>query len=472
MQLVADELVPLPDNGLQHVFHVPTSSFYEVGVEGLSVLNEIIERGGLNDIDDLAHLPGISAEDRQNLVDDMRRLRLLVPKGERGQPGALRDRPSPSESISNLVLHVAHNCNLACTYCYADHGKYKGKATLMEPGQATRYIDWLFEQSGEHANLGITFFGGEPLLNMPVVREAAGYAREVAAAYGKTVRFSMTTNGTLISDEAVDFFEEIDCQITVSLDAIGQQNDRLRPFHSGRGSYDLIMKRIRPLLDRRKVAARVTVTRKNLDVIGTVESLLDAGFTEVGCSPVDAKDPAFDLRGEDYEKLLEDFSELSDRFVKKGLAGQLYGFSNIKNLLKAVHDGQNKEYPCGAGIQMVAGAPNGDMSLCHRFVGEDEYVLGNVERGGIDRAKRLQVLSDIRLDKRSDCGSCWARYICSGGCHHVNFLFEGSPQRTYLTHCDYLRSWYMLGLTTYARLVTAQPDFFESPLQTSGPCKQ
>ena len=150
----------------------------------------------------------------------------------------------------------------------------------------------------------------------------------------------------------------------------------------------------------------------------------------------------------------------------------MFGFSNIKNLLKAIHDGHNKEYPCGAGLQMVAGAPNGDMSLCHRFVGEDDYVLGNVQAGGLDRGKRLQVLSDIRLDQRSDCGSCWARYICSGGCHHVNFLFEGSPQQTYLTHCDYLRAWYMLGLQTYATLVTTKPDFFDSPLPVSGPCKQ
>jgi len=472
VQLVADEIVPLPDNGLQHVFHVPTSSFYEVGTEGLALLDEITRRGALKSLDDIAHLTALSEQEQRDLVEDMRRLRLLVPEEERGNPGALRDRPPASESIRNLVLHVAHNCNLACTYCYADHGKYQGKAMLMEQGQAQRYIDWLFAQSGEHNNLGITFFGGEPLLNMPVVREAASYARQVAADHGKTVRFSMTTNGTLITEAAVDFFEEIDCQVTVSLDDIGKQNDRLRPFHSGRGSYDLIMKRIRPLLDRRKVAARVTVTRKNLNVVRTVETLLAAGFTEVGCSPVDAKDAAFDLRGEDYERLLLGFSELSDRFVAAGLSGQLYGFSNIKNLLKAIHDGQNKEYPCGAGLQMVAGAPNGDMSLCHRFVGEDDYVLGNVERGGIDRNKRLQVLSDIRLDQRSDCGNCWARYICSGGCHHVNFLFEGSPQRTYTSHCDYLRDWYKLGLTTYAKLVTAKPDFFDSPLQPSGTCKQ
>jgi len=472
MMLVADEIVPLSRDDQCHVFHVPTSSFYEVGDEGLRLLAEVAARGSIDGAAVASYVPGISPEDTLLMVQDMLRLRLLVPPDERGNPGPMRDTPGNTESVRNLVLHVAHNCNLACTYCYADHGKYKGKAMLMEPGQARRYVDWLVEQSGEHNNLGITFFGGEPLLNMPVVRDAADYARKVAGEHGKTIRFSMTTNGTLITPEAVDFIEEIDCQVTVSLDAVGKQNDRLRPFHSGKGSYDMIMERIVPLLERRAASARVTVTRKNLDVVHTVKTLLDAGFTEVGCSPVDAKDPAFDLRGEDYERLLQGFGELTEEFIREGLQGRMFGFSNIKNLLKAIHDGHNKEYPCGAGLQMVAGAPNGDMSLCHRFVGEDDYVLGNVQAGGLDRGKRLQVLSDIRLDQRSDCGSCWARYICSGGCHHVNFLFEGSPQQTYRTHCDYLRAWYLLGLQTYATLVSEKPDFFDSPLQVSGPCKQ
>ncbi|MBJ96281.1 MAG: radical SAM protein [Rickettsiales bacterium] len=472
MQLIVDELVPLSQQGLQHVFHVPTSSFYEVGPEGLALLEEVKAAGHISSGQQLSALTGQSEEERNELLADLRRLRLVVPESEQGSAYGLRDPAPTTEGIRNFVMHVAHSCNLACTYCYADHGLYKGRATLMDQERARSYVDWLFDQGRQHKQLGITFFGGEPLLNMPVVREAARYARQKAQQLDKAISFSMTTNGTLVTEEAVDFFEEIDCQVTVSLDAIGKRNDRLRPFHSGKGSYDEVMERIQPLLARRSVAARVTVTRKNLDVVHTVDTLLKAGFTEVGCSPVDAKDPAFDLRGEDYEQLLDGFATLTDRFMRAALSGRLYGFSNIKNLLKAIHEGHNKEYPCGAGLQMVAGAPNGEMSLCHRFVGEKDFVLGRVQDGGLDKAKRLEVLNDIHLSQRSDCSSCWARYICSGGCHHVNFLFEGSPSATYKTHCDYLRAWYKLGLISYARMVSARPDIFDSPLQPNDSCQQ
>ena len=136
----------------------------------------------------------------------------------------------------------------------------------------------------------------------------------------------------------------------------------------------------------------------------------------------------------------------------------------------AIHNGHNKSYPCGAGIQMVAGAPNGKMHLCHRFVGEDEFALGSVQDGGLDSKKRLQVLDDIHLDQRSDCSTCWARYICSGGCHHVNFLFEGDPKKTYLTHCDWLRAWYRTGLKAYSRILQENPAFIQQFIDPGWVC--
>ncbi|HCP44732.1 MAG TPA: hypothetical protein DIU15_01690, partial [Deltaproteobacteria bacterium] len=193
--------------------------------------------------------------------------------------------------------------------------------------------------------------GGEPLLNLKVMKSAAAHARERADTDNKSVRFSVTTNGTLVTPEIVDFLAAIDCVVTVSLDGIGKTNDRLRPFHSGRGSYDLVLDRIQPLLERGKVAARVTVTRQNLDVVDTVTTLLERGFAEVGCSPVDAKNPAYDLRGEDYEVLLDGFGTLSRRYIDEAVQGRKYGFSNIANIIKAVHQGHNKDYPCGAGLQ-------------------------------------------------------------------------------------------------------------------------
>lgn len=474
MNLVADEVVPIQGNGLSHVFHVPTSSLYAVDSESLSVLENA--KGGLNTEDGLSHLAkqtGLDASDVQEIVDDLVKLRLLVPPDEVGARGPLADRPEMGRGMGNLVLHVAHTCNLGCGYCYAEQGLYKGKATLMSEERAHQYVDWLFEQSDpETKQLGITFFGGEPLLNMKVMQSAADRAQKKAAETNKSVRFSVTTNGTLVTPEIVDFLAAIDCVVTVSLDGIGKANDRLRPFHSGRGSYDLVLDRIQPLLERGKVAARVTVTRQNLDVVETVTTLLDRGFAEVGCSPVDAKNPAYDLKGEDYESLLEGFGVLTRRYIDAAVQGRKYGFSNIANIVKAVHQGHNKDYPCGAGLQMVAGAPNGEMSLCHRFVGEPDYVLGDINKGGIDGHRRLQVLEDIQLAERSDCSSCWARYICSGGCHHVNFLFEGDPSRTYLTHCDYLRDWYQMGVETYAEIMARNPEFVGEFIDPGFLCRQ
>jgi uncharacterized protein len=216
--------------------------------------------------------------------------------------------------------------------------------------------------------------------------------------------------------------------------------------------------------------ARATITRVNLDVVHTVETLLAEGFMEVGCSAVDAGNPAYDLNGADYAKLLDGFRVLARRYIEEAVEGRRYGFSNIHNLLKAFHLGHNKEYPCGAGLQMVAGAPNGKMHLCHRFVGEDDYVLGDVQNG-IDKPKRKSMLQVLNLNERSDCGSCWARYVCSGGCHHVNFLFEGDPAKTYTSHCDWLRAWYKLGLETYTEILERNPAFISNFVDPGYVCR-
>jgi uncharacterized protein len=476
MSLVVDEVVRLGRGEGGYVFHVPTSSFYALDGGSASLLDELQQRGGLDEAEIPGFLPqwagklGCDSGDVGAILDDLRWLRLLVPEETRGERGELADRPPAGPGIRNLVLHVAHACNLACGYCYAEQGLYKGgKATLMTEERAREYVDWLFLQvEPETRQIGITFFGGEPLLNLPVVKAAAARAKEKAAETGRSVRFSMTTNGTLVTAEVVDFLEEIKCQVTVSLDAVGRVNDRLRPFHDGRGSYELILEKIRPLLDRHLAVARVTVTRQNLDVVHTVQTLLQEGFAEVGCSPVDAKNAAFDLDHEAYVRLLDGFRVLVRRFVDEASRGRRYGFSNIANILKAIHSGHNKDYPCGAGLQMVAGAPSGEMSLCHRFVGEPDYVLGRVQSGGLDPRKRLAVLDAIRLDERTDCAACWARYICSGGCHHVNFLMNGDPSRTYRTHCDWLRAWYRTGIEAYAEILERNPGFIEQ-LEGGGP---
>ncbi len=465
MELVVDEVIPIERDGQPYAFHVPSSAFYELDPLTVQVLKAVGARGGMTQAqlsNGFATALAVAPEDLEVALKDLVTLRLLVPKGEQGRRIG-GDAPPPLDTgIANLVMHVAHTCNLGCGYCYAEEGLYKGKATIMTEARAVEYVDWLFEQADpDRKQLGLTFFGGEPLLNPKVIRAGAAHAQKLAKETGRTVSFGITTNGTLVTEDIAKFLEDIGATVTVSLDAIGKTNDRLRPFHSGKGSYDLVMDRIRPLLDRKIAVARVTVTRLNLDVVETVTTLLDAGFREVGCSAVDAKNPAYDLDGSHYDQLLKGFGVLTKRYVEHAARGEYYGFSNIHNIVKAIHNGHNKEYPCGAGLQMVAGAPNGKMSLCHRFVGEDDFVLGSLQGGGLDQDKRKATLEAITLAERSDCSRCWARYICSGGCHHVNFLFNGEPSQTYLTHCDWLRAWYRTGIETYADLLRRNPAFIQ-----------
>jgi uncharacterized protein len=468
MQWVRDEVVRLDLGERNYAFHVPTSSFYELDAASQAVLDAA---GSSLTVDDAPGPLGEPAEVAE-IVQDLAALRLLIPEGARSLRGGAQERPAEG-GIANLVMHVAHTCNLACGYCYAEQGLYKGKAELMTEARAREYVEWLFAQADPSAKqIGLTFFGGEPLLNFPVVKAAAAHAQDVAARAGKSVKFGITTNGTLVTEEIAAFLESIQCTVTVSLDAIGKSNDRLRPFHSGRGSYDRVMERIAPLLSRKIAVARVTVTRQNLDVVHTVETLLAAGFREVGCSPVDAKNAAYDLEGSHYDELLRGFKELSRRWVDAAKENRTYGFSNIANIVKAVHSGHNKDYPCGAGVKMVAGAPDGTMSLCHRFVGEKDWSLGSLQTGGLDAEKRKKTLEVISLEQRTDCANCWARYICSGGCHHVNFLFRGHPSRTYTTHCDWLRAWYRTGLEAYADVLHHNPAFITRFVDPGYTCRQ
>ena len=470
MTYILDELVRLDRDGGRFVFHVPTSSVFELDGPTCRLLDAAEAAGGGTEAElvELAVSAGIGRDEAGLTVADLLKLRLLVMPSARGAP--LHDPMPPGEGIRNLTLHVAHSCNLACRYCYADHGLYKGPRTLMSPEQASLWVDWLFDQADEDTEeLGISFFGGEPLLAFDAVRQAALHARARADAAGLRLRFGITTNGTLVTEEIAEFLLGIGAVVTVSLDGVGSTNDRLRPFASGRGSYARVLERVRPLLERGRTVARATVTRLNLDVVETVETLLAEGFAEVGCSPVDAGDPELDLRGEDYQVLLEGFEVLVRRFVDQAVDGHLYGFSNIATIVKAIHAGHNKPYPCGAGIKMVAASPDGTMSLCHRFVGEPDYVLGTREEG-LDPSRRRAMLEAISLDRRTGCDGCWARFLCSGGCHHVNFLFGGDPSVTYKTHCDWLRAWYQTGLEAYAEILRRNPTFIRKFLDPGWVC--
>lgn len=379
----------------------------------------------------------------------------------------------PLEPLSSLVLHVSHDCNMRCGYCYADFGRYGGDFGYMDPDLAVAHTARFFDQLGDTRKIQMTFFGGEPLMNMAVVRAAHAYAKERAAREGRRIAFGLTTNGTLLTKELAAYFDGEGFSITVSIDGPPDVNDRLRPLQDGRNSYDAILAAVRES-GIRSPHARVTLTRRCLDVARIVRHLLDAGFADVGVSPVASGSDRFDLDGADLETLLAGLAVLADEFVDRARRGEVYPFSNIRTVLEQISTGDVRSVPCGAGTRLAAADNKGALYACHRLVGQPEFEMGHVTTG-IDDRKRLRILTDMHPRTREPCQSCWARYLCGGGCHHIAWLHsdrKAAPWHLGDHFCDFLRGWYRLALYTYARMIEEAPEVLATLKGPRSACSQ
>ncbi|HUR33428.1 MAG TPA: radical SAM protein, partial [Vicinamibacterales bacterium] len=317
--------------------------------------------------------------------------------------------------LTTMVLNVTNQCNLACTYCY-EYGEDKIVDTangtqpkFMSIETAKQSVEFMLKEAGDNAVAHLTFFGGETLMNFPVLKETIAYARERGTAVGKEVDFSLTTNATLLKPDVIEFLVENEVGVTVSFDGPPEMQNKFRVFHNGRGSYDIAAPKIKALLQkqtRRPVGARVTLTQGNLDVRRIYEHLTEEiGFREVGFAPVTTapnRDYALDEQGYDY--MLAQFTSLADDFKEAAIAGRYHGFSNVKETIEEIHKGMSKAYPCGAGIGLMGVSTSGDVALCHRFAGSDAHKLGTVA-GGIDRAVQSDFLDRHHLNNKTDCSS-------------------------------------------------------------------
>jgi uncharacterized protein len=296
-----------------------------------------------------------------------------------------------------------------------------------------------------------------------VLRSALAYAREQAAALGKEVDVSLTTNATLLRDEIIDWIVENDVGVTVSIDGDREQQNRHRVFHNGKGSYDVIRPHIESLLQkhrRRPVGARVTLTHDNLDVIAIFRHLRgELGFWEVGFAPVTTswqRDYAIEEAG--FEHMLEQFQELAREYLAFALAGKHHGFSNVRDTVEEIHKGMSKAYPCGAGLGLLGVATDGDVALCHRFAGSDSHKLGTVF-DGVDHSVQDDYLVKHHIANKTDCSQCWARPICAGGCYHEAQTRYGSTERPNLHYCEWIRRWTHTCLEVYGTLAERKREF-------------
>jgi uncharacterized protein len=371
-------------------------------------------------------------------------------------PPFVDDLPLSDPPLRAISLAVAQKCNLGCTYCYAQQGDFGGAAKNMPLQVAQNAIDLLFRDAARGEKVNVAFLGGEPLINRAVIRAATAHALLRANESGVQPSFSITTNGTLVDESDADFFEEHGFAVTVSIDGIGAAHDAQRPFRGGRGSFDAVISNVAPLLARQRkmqVSARVTVTPRNLALRETLDGLLALGFHGVGFSPMlAAPDAAGEMHAADLRRMLDAMIECGDEYRRRALAGERYAFANIANALREIHRGTHRPYPCGAGAGYLGVSADGDLAACHRFVGDDTGAMGDV-RGGVDRERQSRWLAERHVARQEPCRACWARYMCSGGCHH-EVIHRGRPA------CDYIRGWLHYCLETYVELLAARPEMF------------
>jgi uncharacterized protein len=401
-------------------------------------------------------------------IDELTEIRAI---GDVGAPKDLvpNDLPPAGFPLTTMVLNVTNKCNLACTYCY-EYGedkivdtKYGDQPKFMAEETAKESVEFLLEESRGQEVAHITFFGGETLLNFPVLQDTVAYARRRAAEEGKRIEFSLTTNATLLRPEIIEWLADNQIGVTISIDGPKEVQDGLRVFHNGKGSYDVVEPKIKELLKRHKtrpIGARVTLTQKNMDVLRIFQHLTeDMGFWEVGLAPVTTQDQRdYAITSEGKDKMLEQFEILAQEWLECALKDEHHGFSNVKDTLEEIHKGVSKAYGCGAGLGLMGVATDGDVSLCHRFAGSPEHTIGSVSEG-IDREKQEEFRVDHHIASKTDCHSCWARPICSGGCYHEAHVQYGTSSHPNLHYCTWVRSWTHTCLEIYGALAERNPKF-------------
>ena len=358
------------------------------------------------------------------------------------------DAPLKAPAVHALSLAIAQKCNLGCSYCYAEQGQFGGSAKNMPLATALEAVDMMISGAPRGAKLNLAFLGGEPLVNRDVLRAATLHASRRALDNGQTITFSITTNGTLLRPEDGDFFEAHRFAVTVSLDGQRESHDALRPYRNGGSSFDVIMRNVAPLLARQRgmqVSARVTVTPRNLELRETLDAFIEAGFHSVGFSPMLASPTGKgEMQVDDLETMLEQMIACGREFERRVAVGERYPFSNMVNAMREIERGTHRPYPCGAGAGYLGVSADGDLAACHRFVGDENGAMGSLSQG-IDAPRREAWLAKRHVHQQEPCKSCWARYLCGGGCHH-EVMNRGRPA------CDYIRGWLQYCIEAYLRL--------------------
>ena len=358
------------------------------------------------------------------------------------EPMADKLKQKTAGVVKALCLHIAHTCNLNCSYCFASQGKYHGDRAVMRFEVGKQALDFLIANSGSRRNLEVDFFGGEPLMNFQVVKDLVAYARSIEKEHNKNFRFTLTTNGVLIDDDVIEFANKEMSNVVLSLDGRKEVHDRYRVDYAGHGSWEKIVPKFQKLVEARNgqnYYMRGTFTHANPDFVADIQQMLDLGFTELSMEPVVcAPDDPSALTKDDLEIVKKEYEKLAELMLQRDEEGRPFTFYHYMIDLKGGPCIYKRISGCGSGTEYMAVTPWGDLYPCHQFVGDEKFLLGNIWDGVSNIAIRDDFLS-CNVYARPECTDCWAKLYCSGGCAANAYHATGSIKGIYENGCELFR---------------------------------
>lgn len=440
-------------NGKNFIFVTNTQSLYELDEDAYAVLKAIHDTE-----DKLVPPDAFDEETEEELLachvlvdaDDIREDRRRIPEDF-----------VPQIRVGNVLLQIANDCNLNCIYCYGSGGSYGRKREMMSWDTAKKAIDYMVEHCADQERLLVTFFGGEPLMNFPLIKQIIAYCDEIRAKTGKKFSYSMTTNGTIMNDEILDYIKRYRISTMISMDGPKSIQDSYRCYENGCGSFDKIVPNIEKLKKVRggHLTVRSTVCRPDMDMCKIRRELLALGFTNVVMSPVDTDPDSPLFVGGEYSKdLIESYRKLADELVEE--AKKTGRIDNIlfSKAVESIYNRTQKIRSCTAGRSGFAVGSNGLIYPCQRFMGMEEYAVGDVD-SGIDPEK-IKVYFHATVVEKESCPDCWAKYLCGAGCVHTAVSQTGDPMKAPLDYCETYRTIYEIGLYIYSELKAFDDSFF------------
>ena len=353
----------------------------------------------------------------------------------------IKTYPMKSNEIKALCIHICHDCNFRCRYCFADEGAYHSKRESMSFETAKKAVDFLIENSGNRKVLEMDFFGGEPLMNLDVLKQTVYYAKEAGAKVGKKFLFTTTTNALLLSDDTIRFFNEEMENVVLSLDGRKEVHDAIRKSINGKGTFDLIIDKIKKFISLRgnkSYYVRGTFTAKNLDFAKDVLFIADQGVDSISMEPVVTEIPDLQIREEHLPAIEKEYENLCEAYLQREKNGEGFNFFHFNIDLEGGPCLSKRVSACGAGNEYFSVTPNGDLYPCHQFAGDESYRMGSVFEG-ITRPELREKFKNSCLFTRKKCENCFAKFICSGGCSANNYHFNGDIDTPYETTCAMMK---------------------------------